>query len=488
MAPGKEVFEGVEWRIRVADGSPEVLVPDTGLARKAWLGTKSLISDLASKLWMFLKRAWDMGANDPRKLIHCIKVGLALTIVSLFYFMRPLYDGVGGNAMWAVMTVVVAFEPTVGVTLYKCLNRVCGTFLAGFLAVGVHWIASRSGERFEPLVVGASVFLLASIATFSRLIPSVKSLFDYGAMIFILTFSFIALSGYRVDKLFDMAHQRITTIVIGTSLCIIVIMLVCPIWSGQELHSLIVRNMDKLADSLNGCVTQNFNQSGECINSNEEADKRLKGYKCVLSSKAAEESMANFARWEPSHGQFNFLHPWRQYLKIGASMRSCAYCIEALSSCISSENQAAESIKKHLSTSCLKVSSSSSNAIRELAETVKKMKKSSTIDLLVEEMNSAVQELQNDLKSLSHLLNPSLIPENKILETACMEATTATVPLIEIIPMVTLASILIEIATRIEALVNAVEELAKLAEFGINDDKSKQSKMKDKIVSDEEKT
>ncbi|XWS50140.1 hypothetical protein CRYUN_Cryun12cG0063200 [Craigia yunnanensis] len=483
MAPGKEVFEGVEWRIRVADGSSEVLVPATGHARKAWLGIKGLISGLALKVWMFFKRAWNVGANDPRKVIHCIKVGLALTIVSVFYFMRPLYDGVGGNAMWAVMTVVVVFEPTVGATLYKCLNRICGTFLAGFLAVGVHWVASRSGERFEPIVVGASVFLLASAATFSRFIPSVKSLFDYGTLIFILTFSFVAVSGYRVDKLFDLAHHRISTIIIGTSLCILVIMLVCPIWSGQELHSLIVRNMDKLADSLNGCVTQYFNQTRE--KSNEEADKKLQGYKCVLSSKATEESMANFARWEPFHGRFNFRHPWKQYLKIGASIRSCAYCIEALSSCINSKNQPAELIKKHLSTSCLKVSSSSSSAIRELAETVKTMKKSSTIDLLVGEMNSAVQELQNDLKSLSHLLNPSADPENKKLETSCMEATTTTVPLMEIIPVVTLASIIIEIVVRIESLVDNVEELAKLAEFPTRDDKSKQSKMKDKIVSDE---
>ena len=91
-----------------------------------------------------------------------------------------------------------------------------------------------------------------SAVTFSRFIPSAKCLFDYGAMIFILTFSFVAVSGYRVDKLFDLAHQRLSTIIIGTSLCILVIMLVCPIWSGQELHSLIVRNMDKLADSLDG--------------------------------------------------------------------------------------------------------------------------------------------------------------------------------------------------------------------------------------------
>jgi hypothetical protein len=46
--------------------------------------------------------------------VHGLKVGLALTLVSVFYYSRPLYDGVGGAAMWAVLTVVVVFEYTVG--------------------------------------------------------------------------------------------------------------------------------------------------------------------------------------------------------------------------------------------------------------------------------------------------------------------------------------------------------------------------------------
>ena len=61
-----------------------------------------------------LEKLWNLGVADPRKVIHCIKVGLALSIVSLFYYMRPLYHDFGGNAMWAVMTVVVDFEYTLG--------------------------------------------------------------------------------------------------------------------------------------------------------------------------------------------------------------------------------------------------------------------------------------------------------------------------------------------------------------------------------------
>jgi len=66
------------------------------------------------KIWNFLEKARNIAVAEPKKVIHCLKVGVTLTIVSLFYYMRPLYEGVGGNAMWAIMTVVVVFEYTVG--------------------------------------------------------------------------------------------------------------------------------------------------------------------------------------------------------------------------------------------------------------------------------------------------------------------------------------------------------------------------------------
>jgi len=55
-----------------------------------------------------------VGKEDPRRVVHAFKVGLALALVSSFYYYQPLYDNFGVNAMWAVMTVVVVFEFSVG--------------------------------------------------------------------------------------------------------------------------------------------------------------------------------------------------------------------------------------------------------------------------------------------------------------------------------------------------------------------------------------
>lgn len=55
-----------------------------------------------------------LAKDDTRRVVHALKVGLAITLVSLFYYFKPLYDGFGTSTMWAVVTVIVVFEFSVG--------------------------------------------------------------------------------------------------------------------------------------------------------------------------------------------------------------------------------------------------------------------------------------------------------------------------------------------------------------------------------------
>lgn len=66
-------------------------------------------------------------------------------------------DGIRNNFLtWEVGTFA-------GASLYKCVNRVVGTSLAGGLGIGVHWVAAECGDRFEPIILGISLFLLGKI-------------------------------------------------------------------------------------------------------------------------------------------------------------------------------------------------------------------------------------------------------------------------------------------------------------------------------------
>ncbi|KAJ6807538.1 aluminum-activated malate transporter 10-like [Iris pallida] len=457
-----------EWSVSVAEGSSvEVVDQRMGLLCRLRFHLFSLLVTLKSAISRFADRTLKIGADDPRKVVHSIKVGLALTLVSIFYYTRPLYDGVGGTSMWAILTVVVVFEFTVGGSLYKGFNRAIATTTAGALAFGIHWLARKSGETSEHIIIGTSVFIITSAATFFRFVPSIKAKFDYGMMIFVLTFNLISTSSYRVVNLIALAQNRVSTITLGVCITLIVCIVVFPVWAGEDLHLLIIRNMGKLADSIEATVFEYFEE--ETSQTKDASSQNSQGFKCVLNSKQSEDSLANLARWEPSHGPFSFRHPWSQYLKIGAAMRHCAYCIEALYGCIHSEIQATVPVKKHLSNVCTNLSLECSKVLKEAANSIKTMKASSAIEVMVADMNYAVEGVHGALRTLPQAAGAAA-DHSTDQEKEQVISTAPVLLLMEALPLVSVSSLLIEISARIEEVVDAVEDLAELAGFATNGD------------------
>ena len=91
-------------------------------------------------------------------------------------------------------------------------------------------------------------------ATFSRFFPRIKARYDYGILIFILTFSLVAVSGYRVDELVVLAHQRLSTIIMGGATSMFISIFICPVWAGEDLHKAVASNLEKLATYLEGTL------------------------------------------------------------------------------------------------------------------------------------------------------------------------------------------------------------------------------------------
>ena len=92
----------------------------------------------------------------------------------------------------------------------------------------------------------------AATVTFVRFFPTMKARYDYGLLIFILTFSLVSVSSYRVDKVLHMAHQRVTTIIMGSFIAFVTCICIRPVWIGEELQNLIANNIEKLGNFLQG--------------------------------------------------------------------------------------------------------------------------------------------------------------------------------------------------------------------------------------------
>ncbi|XP_039173610.1 aluminum-activated malate transporter 2-like [Eucalyptus grandis] len=170
------------------------------------ISVKALPKKICVKMISITMRAKELGQDHPRKIIHYLKVRLALTLVSLFYYFRLLHNGFGVNAIWTVLTVVVMFK-----------------------------------------------FSIVALVTFTRFPPEMKTRHDSGLIVFDLTFCMVFASGYQENQAITIACQRASTIILSSFTAILVCIFICPVWSGEQLQDLIAPNMDKLGFFLEEC-------------------------------------------------------------------------------------------------------------------------------------------------------------------------------------------------------------------------------------------
>ncbi|CAN4119155.1 unnamed protein product [Withania somnifera] len=428
------------------------------------VGILKKLPEASNKVWCsFGSHVKKIGEEDPRKIVHSMKVGLAIALVSLFYYFEPLFDyeGFGVSSMWAVLTVVVVFEFSVGATLGKAVNRGLATLLAGSLGVAAHKLATFTGsDKLQPIILGLSVFSIGAIATFMRFVPQLKARCDYGILIFILTFSMISVSGYRDHVVFDKAITRVTTILIGGAAAILFNVIICPVWAGEDLHNLIATNIEDLGISLEGHGTQYFKKLD--VKSEEELERiSLEQYKCVINSKDTEQNLVNFANWEPHHGKFRYRHPWGEYLKIGDLVRECAININALNSDLSSCNMTPGARKK-IQEPCTKMSIECSNALKEIALSMKTTTLYPTTDSHILKAKAAAEKLRSIIRS------GGLIEEEELQK---------------LLPSTRIASLMLDLVSNSVEIVDSVNQLAVLMKFKSLSSKPKRLGSKSRIPS-----
>ncbi|ESQ39809.1 hypothetical protein EUTSA_v10001180mg [Eutrema salsugineum] len=355
------------------------------------------IQELPKKMKKILNNIWKVGKEDPRRVKHALKVGVSLTLVSLLYLLEPLFKGVGNSAMWAVLTVVVVLEFSAGATLCKGLNRGLGTLIAGSLAFFIEFVVNDSGKIFRAIFIGAAVFIIGAVITYLRFIPYIKKNYDYGMLIFLLTFNLITVSSYRVDTVIKIAHERFYTIAIGVGICLLMSLLVFPIWSGEDLHKSTVAKLQGLSLSIEACVNEYFEEEKDKETSDSE-DMIYNGYKTVLDSKSTDEALAMYSSWEPRHTRHCHRFPWQHYVKVGAVLRQFGYSVVALHGCLKTEIQTPRSIRVLFKDPCVRLAGELCKVLSELAASIQNRRLCSP-EILSESLQVALQDLNSALKS-----------------------------------------------------------------------------------------
>ncbi|CAL5437012.1 unnamed protein product [Camellia sinensis] len=436
LSPSKEKKKSRKKRQTM--GSTVITIPNEddqislGQKKKPQFAFVSFVSSLIAK----------QSKHDMRRVIHSIKVGIALVLVSLLYLLDPLYNQFGDdmNAMWAIMTVVVIFEFSAGATLGKGLNRGIGTVLGGGLGCLTAILGDVVGGTGNATVVGISVFVFGAAATYTRMIPSIKRRYDYGAMIFILTFNLIAVSGLRADKVIELAQQRLSTIGMGFTVCIFTSLLICPMWASDELHNSTASKFQKLASCIQGSLEEYFGVVNE---KEKQPGANFADCKSVIHSKSSDESLQILQ--DGNHGMENLgshipgINTYKSEMFFETLLLPLFHLKGVFNLLDSPSSNPRQSIKEP----CEAVGSLLAWILGELGESIIKMEKCRPKSLMASKLQSMRAEL-------SLLASPSKLgaPENG-----------------EGLAMASFVFLLMEIVEKMEVLAKEVEELGELADF-----------------------
>lgn len=96
------------------------------------------------------------------------------------------------------------------------------------------------------------IYFTGFVATYLRFFSKIKRNYDYGVLVFLLTFNLISVSSFREEDVVPLARDRLFTIAIGCGICLFMSLVVLPNWSGEDLHNFTVRKLEGLATSIEG--------------------------------------------------------------------------------------------------------------------------------------------------------------------------------------------------------------------------------------------
>ena len=151
---------------------------------------------------------------------------LRLTIAIVFgYLLGFLFDI--QNTYWILLTIIVIMRPSYGLTKERSKDRIIGTIIGAFIAVGIVFITQN-------LVVYSILAFISLILAFSLIQQNYKSAAA------LITISIIFLYSLMNPNAFEVIQYRVIDTIIGALIAVIANYLILPSWEANNLKKILL--------------------------------------------------------------------------------------------------------------------------------------------------------------------------------------------------------------------------------------------------------
>lgn len=174
--------------------------------------------------WQTLKENFSLQSNHFRYSLRLTLAMLAGFGVASVFSLAHTY--------WVLLTILTILRPVYALTRKRNIERLTGTFLGGFLAIGLLAFVSQT-----PILLG--VMIISMLLAYSFLRVNYFSFVFFLTLFIILTFHF--LNPMEVSTLI---RERLVDTLIGSVIAWIAARYVLPIWEREQMENAIAEMLE----------------------------------------------------------------------------------------------------------------------------------------------------------------------------------------------------------------------------------------------------
>ena len=199
--------------------------------------------DTSMSAW---RERFDAGATGRRRVL-ATKTGAAVVLTALLALVDDMYTFTQSGP-WAVVTVVITMQPTVGATVYKAVQRCLGTVFAAIAAALVGSFASQLLPGPQAQVMLGVVLMVATAALNYLSTAKEWTKWSYAIFLSYLTFDFLVLQAYRES--FATSLNRILMIAVGAAAAALISCLPPRVVAFDQVRGMCADSLCDSADAL----------------------------------------------------------------------------------------------------------------------------------------------------------------------------------------------------------------------------------------------